>query len=43
MRRFKVSPYPYEMKPWNSVGDEVGSKDIDGVGDGILDGNAVGF
>jgi hypothetical protein len=31
------------MESWSSVGDEVGSKDDDGVNDGILDGNIVGL
>jgi hypothetical protein len=53
-RRFESSLL-YEMKSCSSVGDEVGSKDVEGLNeggelgraegcaDGILDGNAVGF
>ena len=41
MRRFESS-FLYEIKS-SSVWDEVGSKDKDGVDDGFLVGNIVGF
>ena len=54
-RWFESSSLLYEMKSCSSVGDEVGSKDVEGLNeggklgcvvgcaDGISNGNAVGF